>query len=306
MMLNQDVWGREGLWTQGVHDSIEQTYHAYRAYGYEPFIEGIKSCWKPIEYKYFRKLLGYYYYKPQRYPIKYDGMKPMSRDHVIYSLLAFYYSGMSKHKIFNYGKRLPFLIGNNIGMTMTPKLWLWIRLLSGKKIGYLYYPLVLSAMINALIKNTIVEAISKFGFAKNEEHQSTFEPVFKDKKTKLQLFLGSLYYPTYAVKLTANMLNVIPENWFVKQARKLALKMVPRYNYVLKMLLKQRLTVCETMDLKNYKSMTGDRWSDQLNRIWSHRPLYIIENKFPDKNYTIANALDKDYALKLLELNGQL
>lgn len=300
MMLNHDVWGREGLWCQGVHDSIEQTYHAYVAYGYEPFIDGIKNCWKKIEYKnpILKKLFGYYY-KPQRYPIKYDGMKGMSRDHVIYSFMAFIKSGMSKEEIYEYASHLTWKIGDNIGTIMTPKLWLWMMLISGKKIGYLYYISVMFGMLSANNKNNFIEKISGYGFAINEEEQKNFKPLFSNEKPKIIKTIANMYFPTYAVKLTANMLNVVPENWFVKKSRYYAIKMIPKHNVVLKLLLKQNLTETEISELLNYKSMTGDRWSDQLNKWYSDRPLYIIEERYPEKEYTKENTLDKDYALKL-------
>lgn len=307
MMLNHSIDGYIGLWSQGVHDSIEQTYHAYIAYEYKPFIDGIKNCWKKEEYEnpIMKKIFGFKY-KPQRYPIHYESMKGMSRDHVIYSLMAFYYSGMSKEEIFDYGKRLPFMIGDNVGTTMTLKLWLWIRLICGKKIGYFYYPLVLFTMIGMNIKNYLIEKLSGFNYAIGEEHQRNFKPLLSEDKPKIIKKLANLYYPTYAIKLTANMLNIIPENWFVKQSRKLALKYVPTYNYVLKMLLKQKLTNEEVSDLMGYKSMSGDRWSDQLNKWYSDRKLFILEVKFPDIGYTKDNELDKDYAFKLLEISKNM
>ena len=97
------------------------------------------------------------------------------------------------------------------------------------------------------------------------------------------------------------MLDCIRENWFVKKIRKNSLKFVPKYNYVLKMLFRQELTEEEIKDLKYYKSMSCDRWSDQLNKWYSNRKLYIIEEKHPDKNFTTDNELDRDYALKLYE-----
>lgn len=136
MMINHNFHGDKRLSEQGVHDSIEQTYHAYITYEYEPFIDAIKNCWKKVDYK--NPIMKHFFgfkYKPQRYPISYENMKSMSRDHVIYSLMAFYHSGMSKDDLWDRVKRLPFMIGDNLGTIMTPELWLWGRLISGKKIG---------------------------------------------------------------------------------------------------------------------------------------------------------------------------
>jgi hypothetical protein len=36
-------------------------------------------------------------------------------------------------------KKVPFFIGDNLGTTMTPKLYFWMRLISGKSFGFIYY-----------------------------------------------------------------------------------------------------------------------------------------------------------------------
>lgn len=301
MMCNRHIDGYEGLWSQGVHDSIEQTYHAYFAYDDYRFIKGIKDCWKRIEYKnpIMRKLFGFKY-KPQRYPIAYDAMKGMSRDHVIYSLVAFKYSGMSDKEVWEYVKRIPFFIGDNIGTTMTPKLWLWGRLISGKLIGLLYYPLALFSALRVNLTTRFLNWLFDYRYGE-EIHQSKYDETYSDIFTEAEKKFIKFYYPTYAVKLSANMLKVLPDNIFTRITKNLLKPLIPKYNYVLKLLLGVDLSQEEREDLRNYRPMTGDRWSDQLNNSYPGGRLHIIEDYFGDPTLVKENTLDKDYALKLLK-----
>lgn len=274
MMLNQDVFqrNRDNLDDYGVNDCIEQTYHAYVAYKEERFLTGIKNCW-----------LGK---KPQRYPIRFPEMKGMSRDHIIYSFMAFIHSGMSKEEINSYVNSVPFFIGDNLGTTMTLKLWLWMKLISGKKIGVLYYPLVyLSALYNVNY-NLFIDKKYKTGFI--DEDQDTFVTGNHMRE------IAKKYYPTYALKLSANMLSVVSDNWFTKNAKKLLLKITPSKNYVIKILLGEKVD-------KNvvHKPMTCYCWSEMLNPIICNRPIMLIEKNFPQ--YSVEKySVDKDYLTTLL------
>lgn len=293
MMLTHNIWGNNSsIETMGVHDCIEQTYHAYVAYGYKPFIDGIRSCWVYDE--------ANDKYKPQRYPISYPGMRGMSRDHVIYSLMAFIYSGMPKNNISEYVKRLPFNIGNEVGKTMTPELWLWGRLISGKLVGCLFYPLILIEMIFYYFWNIMVDKIAGFELY-SETHPSKYSVWLKKDKPKKYNYLGGKLFPTYALKLVANMTSILPDNWFIKMTRKIGLKMTPTYNYVIRLLFKGQLNENEIIDLKNYEPIYHERWSAILNNKINDRLSYkIVEHQCWNGMFDYNN-LDKDYALKLLE-----
>lgn len=293
MMLNHPVWGDPtdiGKW-----DSIEQTYTAYYTYGYKPFADAIKSCWHKTEYKFFLwKLLFGYYYQGERYPGETN--TSMSRDHLVYSFMCYLHDGMSKEDMYEYVSHFRLVVSPKMGMHMTPDLWLWLRLICGKKIGWLYYPVAYVSTIFNNVWNNLLNSITGYNFG-TEEHQNTYTIVYG--KPKIFENIRTMYTPTYALKLLVNQVSVLPDNWWTKQIKKQIVKSIPSLNYVFKMLMNVELTDDEKNEVFAYRSMTANRWSDQLNKWWSDRPEYIIEDKYPGKNYTIENNLEKDYLMKL-------
>lgn len=288
--IDYEYDNKNNLWSQGVHDSIEITYEAYQTYKYEPFIDGIKSCWKKIETK------NGYYYKPQRYPIAYESMIDMSRDHVMYSICAFLESGMSQEEVWEYAGKVK--LGKKLGLTMSPELWLWLRLVSNKKIGLLYYPLMLCNSYLYLLANKLVDKVSGFG---PEDHPDAFKPLIRAEKPGIVNMLANAYLlPPYAVKLVLEQINRIPQNWWVKQIRKNMGKLVPKYNIVLKKLAGLEITEEDKQIVLNHKSMTADRWSMSMNRWTNDRRIYYIDEEWPEKNFLIENNLQKDYAMKII------
>jgi len=85
MVLNKDVFerGRDNWDDYNVNDCIEETFEAFYAYKDYDLINGIIACFNAE--------------KPQRYPIKVEGMRAMSRDHIIYGFMAFIHSGFTKY-----------------------------------------------------------------------------------------------------------------------------------------------------------------------------------------------------------------
>lgn len=294
MMLNQEY---PGCGLNGVHDSIEQAWHAYYAYDDLRFLEGIKSCWKKVyrTNKITKFLFGDYYYQGQRYPTPYPTMYGMSRDHLIYTICAMKHSGMSEEDLYEFISHIRFMISPHWGMQMTPALWLWMRLISGKKVGYLFYPWMTVEMSLNVLWNKFFESITGLN---EERHQDEFikinDPNRKNRPKVLNFFVG-LLYPNYATKLVANQLNQTPNNKWNNFLKRITLKIVPKHNYLLKLLLDDPKG--PTYDIVNsYKPMSGDRWSDILDPWMSDRWLTIVEDK-----YLHANTLDRDYLLKVYE-----
>lgn len=275
----------------GVYDSIERTYMAYYAYGDERFINGIKSCWtKVYRTNWLSKLIfGDYYYQGERYP---GGENTdMSRDHTIYGFCAMKMSGMSNEDIYEIASHLRFRIGIKLGKIMTPDLWLWLRLISGKKIGYLYYPIIFTFMFFSSIGNWIIDKLTGLGV---EQSQDEFKIITNNDRPKILKKLTDMYFPNYAVKLVATQLSILPNNWFNKKIKKQVLKMV-KNNYALRLLLDDE-NIPTKEEINNYKPMSGDRWADFLNPWMTNSNLYIL-----DEELLRANTLDKDYLLKIYE-----
>ena len=284
MLNNSDCDG-------GIYDSIERTYMAYYAYGDERFIDGIKSCWTKVYRTNWlsRLIFGDYYYQGDRYPDLTN--TDMSRDHTIYGFTAMKMSGMSNDDIYEIASHLRFRIGSSIGMLMSPDLWCWLRLISGRKIGYLYYPLQYIVSFFGSKMNWIVDKTTGLGV---EQTQDEFKTITNKDRPKILNFFNGLYFPNFEVKLIATKLSILPDNWFSRKIKKKTLKMVKK-NYVLQLLLDDKNTPTKE-DLNNYKSMSGDRWADFLNPWMHDRDLYILDEK-----WLRANTLDKDYLLKIYE-----
>lgn len=308
MILTHGLWQEEhkGLKYCGAEDCIEQTYHAFIAYNNDIFIKGIENCWKKVEYKsWIMKKLFKYKYKPQRYPITYEGMTEMSRDHVIYSILAFYYSSMSLNKLKDYINHLSFFIGGKLGKTMTLSLWLWLKLISNNKIGLLYYPVQLFEIYINYLWNEFIEKIIGINLYKEQDIEK-FTLIPKKDKPKIITFFRDLLYPTFALKLVANQTTILPNNWFIRKIRKYGLKMTPDKNYVIRCLFKEFINSEEFSKIYNLTPIYGERWSNMLNPYYNDRDARRILDlpAFKNKKDILfkENYVDKDYALKLLIL----
>jgi hypothetical protein len=260
-------------WDDGHYDGIEKALHAYICYGDERFINGIENCWKWQDKKFVGK----------RYPDFNWNEAGISRDHTIYSFVAWKLTNYSNEELHNRASHLPFQLGNESGMTMMPNLWLWLRLISGKKIGMLWYPLAMFGKIGSLLQNKIVSILT--GFKLKETNQDDF--VKADKQSKIDKWL----YPTFALKLGAFQLYVLPNSFMKRVLQKLCLWNTPSENFLLKVMFSGKVTQ-EQID--NYKPMYGDRWSDELN---PERTRGMILEIIKNEEHISANTLDKDLLL---------
>ena len=260
---------------EGKYDAIEKALHAYIAYEDSRFINGIESCWTWQNGKFIGK----------RYPeFKFNDIG-ISRDHTIYSFVAWKLSKMNNNHLYLRAKALPFMLGNEIGLTMTPSLWLWLRLISGKKIGLLWYPSILVANFIKNIWNKLISFL--FNFSLKETPQENFVKGKKNWKDKLLV-------PTFELKLRAFQLFVLPNSWFKRVIQKVCLWNTPSENILLKLMFGSKKVTQEQVD--NYKSMCGDRWSDELNPERTRGGyLYIDTNE----EFLKANVQDKDLLLKI-------
>ena len=257
------------VYDDGRWDGIEKALHAYICYGDSRFIQGIKNCWKSNG----NKLKG------QRYPTELYANIGISRDHTIYSFVAWKLAGYSEEQLYYLAQRMPFNLGKSLGMKMTPSLWLWLRLISGKQIGKLWYLWQVIAKIGALIQNKVVSFL--FNFDLKETPQTEF---VKEK----QSWIDKLLFPTYALKLAAFQFYVLPDSFMKRAIQKLCQWNTPSENFLLKLMFGGKV---ELGNIFQYKSMYGDRWSDELNpRRTRGDILEIITN--PEHLET--NTLDKD------------
>jgi hypothetical protein len=86
------------------------------------------------------------------------------------------------------------------------------------------------------------------------------------------------------------MLDVVEQNWMTRLTKKLALKITPRYNYVLRLLFDDMSVPPLEEVLATYRPMTGDRWSAILNPFRNDRWSSMLSS-----DLIKCNVLDVDY-----------
>lgn len=256
------------------HDSIEVCYHAVCAYWKDRDIEktiySIEHCLLSVP--------------PMRYQDPYDGMKPISRDHVIYGLCLFMENGVGVKKL----KILtpPIIFDKGKGSYMNLQMWLWTKLIIDKKIGQLFYPVALLQAVKNSLWNLMLNKIFRYS-NKERDIEVHNEFIYLYNKNK-----ASLYYPVYAIKLVATMLQYVPKNWFSKQIKKQLLKITPKKNFALKIMLGDK-SVTED-DVMYFSPIDKPRWSQMINPMRNNTTFrYLTEKEMA------FNCVDKDYLMYL-------
>lgn len=288
MMLHQNY----GLvFDNGKHDGAEKSCHAYYVYEDVDFILGLLKCRDVIKRKnkLTKWLFGPEYFQWKRYPQIEWYHQPMSRDHYIYILCALKYAKFPEHNINYYVERTRLQLSKSNWLTL--KVWAWSKLIGGKKIGKIYYPLALFSMMFYKNWNKVIDYLGEFG---EEWSQEDWANKPHPKPNKFQKVLRGLRYPTYAIKLNAFMLSVLPNTWFKRQIQRQTWPIIPKYNYALKLMLNHPDFI-SIDEIFKYKSMMGDRWSDNVHPLLNPRELPIIN----DNNLLKDNRLDYDFLIKL-------
>ena len=268
------------VWEYGEHDSIERTCHAYMAYGDERFIGGINNCFDRVYDK--SNKVNKMYYQGKRYPISRSWSVGLSRDHLIYAIYAFY-----KSKSFwtteLFMKKLRWKISDF--QSMNVNLWLWMQLVMGNKVGWLWYPITYIMMGFYSRWNKMVEKFTGFG---EESHQNDYKYIRHTERPRLLNAFKKIYYPNYALKLTAFKLDLLGDNFWTRKIKHKTWSMIPCYNYLLQLMLDSP-TQPTKEEIMSYRPMTGDRWADELNRWKSDTDIEIVKDE-----YLGANELDRD------------
>lgn len=253
------------------HDSCETQYHAICAYRRLVLLFPVKDCMEN---------------KPQsRYPIPYDGMQPMSRDHIIYNLCAI----MESECRLSYLKSVipPIIFDKGKGSYMNLQMWLWTKLITDKKIGKLFYPIALFQAVKNSLWNRVLNKIFDYDNLEDDVfwHNDSIE--YDYNKTK-----ASLYYPVYAIKLVATMLQYVPKNWFSKQIKKQLLKITPDKNFAIKIMLGDKSV--KYNDVIYFRPIDKPRWSQMINPMRNNRTFRYLTEKEME-----FNCVDNGYLMYL-------
>lgn len=277
----------------GKGDSIGRTLNAYFTYEDQQLIEGIKSCWRKIEYK--SDVDGHidYYFRGQRYPEEYFFPFDFSRDHTIATFSALILA--DDPFIVELGDKIRKKLrdDNNPKHKINQSLWLWIKIISGyKKWWYkpAYYFLMFWEIIFAIIINKLTYLLGGF---KGELKQENFIPVMDENKSRWKLFWKKIHFPQYAVNKLGWQLFVMEDKPIIRFLQKLSIPLIPKYNYLHKLMFNVRLKSFSKEDILSYKPMLGWRWTTTLNDL-NDRDLKIIT----DNNLLKCNVLDVDLLIK--------
>ena len=294
MMAQNPSWKPDG--DNGAGDSIGRSFMAYVWTGDPAFLEAIESCWVKKRRKFWlsRKLFGEWYYQGYRHPkfVEDPSLQGvgLSRDHELYTLLAFKYAGYSDEFIKDFVKHLRFRISERFLMTIN--LWLWMRVIAGMKgWGILYYPIEWLTEQGSSLWNRFMAWYSGFG---PEVPQDDFIIIPNNMKPKRMVKIARKYYPIYALHQQAWQVKLLKNKWWKRALQKPLWKITPEHNYVIKLLLEHpdRPTK-EQVD--GYQSMTGGRWTGILNPWMNDRDMKIIK----DPKRLEYNVQDVEYLRKL-------
>lgn len=276
---NWDPTGGEGR-----GDAIGRTFEAYFAYGDRRFVEAVKSCWVKVKTK------NGYYYQGYRYPTHKDN--DMSRDHVFNTVLMLIASGHFESEIRQFVTHIPWRISDRYRQTLD--FWLWTRAVSGIWWAKILSPIVeIPIMTITLLWQKFIYAITPFH---QEMSQDEFAKIKDFKKTKRMKLLGSTLYPSYTMTQYAWRLYYAKNSLSKKILSWLLLKMANKHNYIVRMLLGDKVRPTAEQ-IFFYKTMMGGRWDGILNPEINDRDLHIITKSRYPKDYddmVKCNLLDVD------------
>jgi len=284
MMLAKDpAWNPDG--NNGFGDAIGRNFVTYVCYKDKRFIEGIKKCWVKVKQKGLMRLFRKWKYQGYRYPHRYENEVGISRDHTLYTVLAYKYSGMPDKELNKFVKRISFKLSK--AALQTIDMWLWMRVISGSKFWKpLFYLMSWCELAFTASWEKLIEKIYKLG---PEVHQDDFHHMQNGDKPKRIQRAIKLYYPTYALIIGAWKIKMLPDGKWKKKLQKQALRLVPKHNYLIQILLDSpNMPTQEIID--GYEPMNS-RWGGILN-VWKNdRDL----QKIIDPVRLEYNVMDVDY-----------
>lgn len=272
----------------GKRDSLGRTFDAFIAYNDKRFLDGILSCWK----------FDGEYWRGKRYPVDYPTEVPMSRDHVYNTIFALkkgielgmvdkeYYEHFINHQ--------PTKLSDFAKQTLSMKMWL--KLLQGKKIGKLYYPITYFILKAYKIWNKFIYKVTGTGELGWEQHQNEFVPILIFPRASVLDKITGLLFPNYALISIGHQIEILDSEKWKNRIKKEAWDLIPKYNYYGKLLFDHPDGVTKE-EIDNYKPMIGDRWSDVLNPWINYgRNIHKL-----DETWLGENELDKDLLISKWE-----
>jgi len=302
MMLVQNAnWNING--DEGKGDSIGRSMVAYFCYNDQNFIQGIKNCWIKIDidsdYKMFFKKWKYYY-RGQRYPSPEYYYKTFSRDHIITTFVALKLA--NDPFIVELAKNIKYSIREkdndlvfNISHKITPQLWCWIKMFAGKWwAAPLFYLQSIFVILGTIIWNKFINLIAGFSPEKTQEE---FKKTRREDLSKWKLLCCKILTPTFTLHNFAWQVFILKDNIFKRLLCWLVIPLISKHNHLLRLMFNVQKKKVTKVDVLNYKSMRGNRWSTTLNET-CNRDCKIIT----DPQLLESNLLDEDVLVKFWNL----
>jgi hypothetical protein len=292
MMLTQNAnWDVNGDYGKG--DAIGRSCEAYMCYQDLRFIEAIKKCWLKIE-----KEDGSYYYRPQRYPTSDYYEKDFSRDHTISTFTALKWAG-EEETIKEIGNNIRFIFRKKnklknkvVNHKFTLGLWFWVKALTGKWWATpLFYLVTYIEVLLYMLLNPICYLMGNFGKEMTTEDyiaadlKALKENTKRPKRqfaTKWQQFWAKLHFPAFGIHKLSWQIMVMKKSFFKCLLEKMALTLVPRYNYLLKLNLGSKKV--NKTDILNCKTTGGTRWTTTLNITNDRDVRFLTDPKLTEAN----------------------
>ena len=297
MLVKNASWNKNG--DNGKGDSIGRSKDAFYIYNDYRFIEGIEDCWIKVPNKGIRRLFRKWHWQGYRYPTYANGTEinsgdKLSRDHLKNTVIAYKYAGKTDKEMWDFVKRLRWRI-SKFAM-FTPELWLFVRLLSGRKFATWMYPR-LTFIVKVVTSWWQLRVEKKSGFGPHfEEDQNTFKLLQNSFKPDCINHCSKKLHPIYTLLQNSQQARYIKNDKWKKKCMEQIYKITPTYNYAIKLYVNHPEGITEDM-IMSYKSMKGGRWSGIMNIWWNDRSLYINTNE-EEIEY---NVMDVDYIRKLWE-----
>ena len=261
----KDEWNMilEGDDSNTWRDSIGRNFDAYIATGCveEDLVEAVWSCFSgkksvnsSIECLEPRRW--------QRHP-KYFGeqYRDLSRDHITYALLLFIIA--DREDYFNaILDNIKWRINKHTSMR---GMWLWTKALRSERWTVVYHIFKIIGIPFKRLVNHIVRYEADINPERSQDEWDL--DLTRNRTTKQRLAPKWIAMPAYTLHSGSWQLHVLPDSWLRSIHQKLLLPLVGKHNYVIKLLLGQKLTEEESKLALEYRSMTGSRWTTTLDEL---------------------------------------
>ncbi len=236
--------------------------------------------------------------KAYRNPLKDEDT--VSRDQVIMFLTAMKINvGMAEFK--GYALGLKYRLSKRY--TMTPGMWLWIRVLA-KKQFYGLFALVfgIELLITVYWRKLVnwiwgIHSIDINDLLEDVGSKNASQILFEDYVKKVDKHLRWKLYkfikiPYYSIHLSVWMIFVLPEGRIKRILQMVIRKAIPKQNLLLRLLTNQEVF---TDELQNYKPMYRYAWSTEFNCSEWYSQLKGDDAKF--------NTIDEALLFRILIIN---